>query len=213
MKLSSKQINSIAQDLECGLICFLHKETYEVQSMIDPDDPMNDPEVWEETWGSAYKEIEKNIDNYIRIDKISSPDVFSIMEDFAYQVSNERLQSRLIKALNKKRPFAHFKNEVDNHEPTRQAWFKFKTAKFEEWVEMCISEEEEDYDDDEEEVPQINGFFNDDGTPFNPNLYPLPSLCMSCKKKDDPNEEILCGLNRMDQVGEKEFKCFAYEQK
>ena len=46
-----------------------------------------------------------------------------------------------------------------------------------------------------------------------PNLYPLPSLCLSCKKKDDPNEEILCGLNRMDQVGEAEFKCFAYEKK
>jgi hypothetical protein len=54
--------------------------------------------------------------------------------------------------------------------------------------------------------------FDDDGNQFNPNLHPLPSLCQSCKKKDDPNEELLCNLTRMDQLDEKEFKCFAYEK-
>lgn len=55
-------------------------------------------------------------------------------------------------------------------------------------------------------------FFDDDGNQFNPNLHPLPGLCQSCKKKDDPNEELLCNLTRLDQQGEKEFKCFAYEK-
>lgn len=54
-------------------------------------------------------------------------------------------------------------------------------------------------------------FYYDDGTEFNPNLHPLPSLCLSCKKKDDPGEELLCTLNRMDQIGEEEFICYAYE--
>ncbi len=56
------------------------------------------------------------------------------------------------------------------------------------------------------------GFFNDDGTEYNPDLFPLPNLCMSCKKREDPNEEIVCNLTRMDQQGEPEFKCFAYEK-
>lgn len=56
-------------------------------------------------------------------------------------------------------------------------------------------------------------FFNDDGTAFNPDLYPLPSLCHSCKKKDDQKEEIVCNLTRMDQLGETEFICYAYEKK
>lgn len=55
------------------------------------------------------------------------------------------------------------------------------------------------------------GYYHDDGTEFNPNLYPIPGLCQSCKKKDDPNEEILCNLTRLDQLGEEEFKCFAYK--
>jgi hypothetical protein len=31
-----------------------------------------------------------------------------------------------------------------------------------------------------------------------------------CEKKDLPDEEILCNLNRLDQRDEKEFKCGAF---
>ena len=60
---------------------------------------------------------------------------------------------------------------------------------------------------------KIDGFFNDDGTPVNPNIVPKPSLCVSCQYDDDPEQEILCMLNRMDQQGREDFKCFAYRQK
>lgn len=56
-------------------------------------------------------------------------------------------------------------------------------------------------------------FYNDDGTEINPELVPKPSLCLSCKKDDDPNEEILCILNKNDQQNEKDFICGAYEPK
>ena len=56
-------------------------------------------------------------------------------------------------------------------------------------------------------------FFNDDGTEVNPDLIPKPSLCISCRKDGLPDEEILCNLNRMDQQGEEEFVCGAYEPK
>ena len=56
-------------------------------------------------------------------------------------------------------------------------------------------------------------YFNDDGSEYNPDLYSVPNLCIICKKKDDPKEEILCNLTRMDQIGEEEFKCFSFEKK
>lgn len=59
----------------------------------------------------------------------------------------------------------------------------------------------------------MEGFFDDDGNELNPDLYPKPQLCLSCKKDEDPNEEILCCLTRLDQIGEPEFKCYAYENK
>jgi hypothetical protein len=54
-------------------------------------------------------------------------------------------------------------------------------------------------------------FYDDDGNELNPNLYPVPLLCMSCKKKDDPEEEILCILNRLAQRSDRSFECGAYE--
>ncbi len=56
-------------------------------------------------------------------------------------------------------------------------------------------------------------FYDDDGTEMNPDLIPKPSLCVSCAKNEDQDEEVVCNLNRLDQQGEPEFKCFAYEPK
>ena len=57
----------------------------------------------------------------------------------------------------------------------------------------------------------MNGYFDDDGNKLNPDLIPKPDLCLSCTKNEDPNEEILCNLNRLDQDGDNEFICYAYE--
>ena len=54
-------------------------------------------------------------------------------------------------------------------------------------------------------------YYNDDGTEVNPNLFPKPQLCLSCKKNEDESEELLCNLKRIDQRDGEEFKCFAYE--
>ncbi len=56
-------------------------------------------------------------------------------------------------------------------------------------------------------------FYNDDGTEINPELVPIPSLCLTCVNYDDPEEEILCILTRADQQDEEEFCCFAYKAK
>ena len=58
-----------------------------------------------------------------------------------------------------------------------------------------------------------SGFFRDDGTEINPDLIVKPSLCVSCRKDDDPNEEILCTLTRADQESDAEFRCEAFEPK
>ena len=53
-------------------------------------------------------------------------------------------------------------------------------------------------------------YFNDDGTEFNPDLIPLPDLCASCAKRDEPDQEVLCNLTRAEARGEDIFVCFAY---
>ena len=64
------------------------------------------------------------------------------------------------------------------------------------------------FDEDEN-----SGFFTDDGEKLNPDLIPKPDLCTTCRKDEDPKEEILCSLNRLDQADEEEFVCYAYKSK
>ena len=65
--------------------------------------------------------------------------------------------------------------------------------------------------------PEDNGdrYLDDDGNELNPDLIPQPALCISCAKDNngDPEEEVLCNLNRLDQQDEVEFRCYAYEPK
>ena len=60
---------------------------------------------------------------------------------------------------------------------------------------------------------KIAGFFDDDGYEINMDLVNKPSLCLTCKNDENPDEEILCNLNRHDQKDESDFICFAYIKK
>ncbi|MBN2290850.1 MAG: hypothetical protein JXM70_00405 [Pirellulales bacterium] len=64
-----------------------------------------------------------------------------------------------------------------------------------------------------ENIDDTPRFFDDDGNELNPDLVAKPSLCVSCAKDGDPNEEILCTLNRLDQQDEDDFKCEAFVAK
>ncbi|HED10055.1 MAG TPA: hypothetical protein ENJ10_05160 [Caldithrix abyssi] len=55
-------------------------------------------------------------------------------------------------------------------------------------------------------------YFDDDGNELDPNLIPVPGLCLICKKNNDPGEEILCTLTRLDQKEGEEFICHAFEE-
>lgn len=59
---------------------------------------------------------------------------------------------------------------------------------------------------------EIHGFFSDDGYEINMDLIKKPTLCLTCIHDNDPNEEILCNLTRLDQQGEPDFECFAYKK-
>lgn len=53
-------------------------------------------------------------------------------------------------------------------------------------------------------------YYDDDENPIDPTQILMSDLCLSCEKKDDSREKILCNLNRLDQQGNADFKCYAY---
>lgn len=79
---------------------------------------------------------------------------------------------------------------------------------------MSDSSDNLDNDPSGEFLPEgEGGYFDDNGNRLNPDLIPRPQLCLSCTKDEDPHEEILCNLTRLDQRNEAVFTCYAYEPK
>jgi hypothetical protein len=140
MKLTSKQINEIAQDLETGMKVYLNKETLEFQAVLDWDD-MTDPEPWDE----IIEKVENEWTDVMVLEKLKSRDGFQIMEDFVDEIDDQRLREDLLKILNRKSPFANFKDEIESSD-YRQMWFDFRTMKHEEYVKRQLDDENIEYE-------------------------------------------------------------------
>ena len=136
-------VHEIAEFIDCGLNCYLNPETLELEYL--PKN-LDDPEEYELMAGESYDEMLKHDqwDKCIVVEPPESSQGFKIMERFVDEVDDRRLQKRLIEALNRRRPFANFKQIVETS-PYRQAWFDFKQQELESmvWNELQVQLEDE----------------------------------------------------------------------
>ena len=134
--------DGLAQDLEMGLICYVHRTTKEYISMPDFSEFSDNQELYQED----IDKIEANPDDYVEMRPMESRKSFLIMVDFAEQeVSNRFWQSKLIDALERSKPFRRFKDIVDTYDALREQWFAYKHTRYTEWVkeklEWALSED------------------------------------------------------------------------
>jgi hypothetical protein len=136
ISLTKDQIKEIAEQLDCGMRCYINKETGEIKTTPDFDNSYTDDELWTD----VLIELEENWGKYVEIERMESRDSFDLMADFAESVESRELRDSLINALNKKHPFRNFKWVVDNSGPYRQKWFDFKNQSLIGWVEKKLGE-------------------------------------------------------------------------
>ncbi len=135
--MESALLEEIAVLLDKGFVVFVHRQTFEVLSYPDP-----------ERWGEmdaidkyeAIRErLEKEGENFIEIELPSSKESFCIMEDFAQQVSDNRLRERLFDALHSRKPFRYFRQTVEDS-TERDAWLAFKSARLQQYVLAILAD-------------------------------------------------------------------------
>jgi hypothetical protein len=129
--MTDQQINELADNLDSGLRCFVHKDK---KAIVALPDTINNPDSDSEWWDEANEEIENNFDSYVEIQKMDSHESFRLMENFIDTVDNVPLRDRLIEALRRPKPFANFKFDIDHSGLYRQKWFDFKKRQIIEWV-------------------------------------------------------------------------------
>jgi len=136
--LTEEQIKEIAQELDCGNKCFVHKKTNELIFIPDTNrNPTMDSELFEE----EMEKIDNNFDDYNVIETLESSESFEIMADFTEQLEdNNKLKTKLTNALSNKKPFREFKVIIDESGAYRQKWFDFREIKLEEVVRNRLYE-------------------------------------------------------------------------
>jgi len=137
INLTNDQIKEIAEQLDCGMRCYINKETGEIKSVLNFESWQTDDR---ESWEDVLNELEENWDKYIEIERMESHESFEIMADFANSVDSRELRDSLINALNRKHPFQNFKWVMDNSKPYRQKWFDFKNQRLIECVKKKLDE-------------------------------------------------------------------------
>lgn len=211
-KYPKELIRNIAESIDCGMICFVNTETFEMEDV--PALLINDPDEYEALVGETTESLGlKYVDweNVASIEPLDSNESFQIMEDFTDSMPDNQLKKKLLESLDRKKPFNNFKRIIDDSE-YRQDWFDFKQKHLENHVKSMLDmklnvDEELDFED-------INGFYDDDGNKIDPDSVPVRSLCVICKSHhaDDWEENLLCLMNRFDQRDEEDFKCSAFEK-
>jgi hypothetical protein len=129
--MTKEQLNEIAENLDCGFRCFIHKDTAEIRCIPD------ERQFWDydqEAWEEDIKAIRKEKKKYLEIEKMPSGEEFALMEEFVDLVDQQGLREKLRQILSRPKPFRNFKAELDQAGPYRDKWFEFRTNKMRAWV-------------------------------------------------------------------------------
>lgn len=134
VSLSTDQIKDIAQDLDCGFICYINIQTGEYTAV--PKDYHWDTDAFDD----VVAEIKKKRKLYFEIEPPMPGELFRFMEYFIDTLPDQeyKLKEKLIEALSQPKPFQHFKYVIDNSGPYRDHWFAFKNQQFIEFVKRHL---------------------------------------------------------------------------
>jgi len=135
MKLTDEKIAEVADLLESGMICFVHRTTGRIAFHPDEDDLYFDPEPWQD----VIDKIENDEDHYVRLEKMDSQRGFRVMEGFAHSLSDTHFRYKLLDQLSRRHPFQHFKRLIDASD-YRQDWFAFKKKAYLDWVKWQLDQ-------------------------------------------------------------------------
>ncbi len=90
-------------------------------------------------WAEDQTKIKKDESNYKKIDPPKPFESYNIMKQFAESLpKGVKLRIELTQALNKQKPFQHFKFVIDHAGEYRQKWFDFKNEKLVEYVKNIL---------------------------------------------------------------------------
>jgi uncharacterized protein UPF0158 len=136
--LSDDKIKDIAQDLDCGFICYINIQTGEHLTIPKEYDSFEADGAFDED----VAKVEKNKELYLKIEPPKSGEAHRIMQEFAYSLPDQiyHLKGKLIEALDNRKPFRNFKFIIDNSGEYREKWFAFREQQLIKFLKNHLAE-------------------------------------------------------------------------
>lgn len=134
--LTTEQLREFADNIEMGFQCHYNYKSNLV--LFIPKELDYEDEDMQEAWEYEIKTLQANPNSFIEIEAPESHDYFKIMQEFASSTFIDKTyQNQLFSILENRKPFAHFKNSIENSS-YREDWLLFRNNWMQEWVKSLI---------------------------------------------------------------------------
>ena len=135
IKLSQKQLLTIASDLEMGMRCFIQKDTGEVLAVPVLEDMFFDED---EEMEELLHPVKETPERYLEVARMPSVKMREVMLKFANEEEDPNFKQHLLDSLQGQRPFRAFKRAVSANVDYRQKWFVYKANCYRIWIEQQL---------------------------------------------------------------------------
>mgnify|MGYP000270817115 CR=1 FL=1 len=132
--IKSVTIKEIARAIAENNTCYLQRFSGTVTTI---DNSIEDPEEIA-IQKDREAEIERKIENYVKIENLSPKDQLVIMNDFLEELPNKSVRKQLSNALNRKNPIRNFKQAIQSDIELNQHWLNFNFEEYQRWVSNVI---------------------------------------------------------------------------
>lgn len=135
IKLSQKQLLTIASDLEMGMRCYIQKDTGEIITVPVLEDMFFDED---EEMEELLRPVRETPESYLEVARMPSAKMREVMLKFAAEEDDLVIKQQLMDALQGQRPFRTFKRVVSSSVDFRQRWLVYKANCYRTWVEKQL---------------------------------------------------------------------------
>jgi hypothetical protein len=136
--MTTEQLHEIADNLEMGFRCFIHKDNAGIRCI--PDERQFG-HYDQEDWQDDIQAIQKNRHQYLEIEKMTPHAEFGVMEEFIHLVDQKWLREKLLQIISRPKPFRNFKAELQEEGHYWDKWFAFKRSKMLDWVSQQLQQQ------------------------------------------------------------------------
>jgi hypothetical protein len=135
--ITPEKINEIVQELDCGMKCFYHIATGDIESY--PDELKGHAGFEEEFWKDTIKKVKKNYKQYISFEGMESHESFRLMEIFIGNIEDGNTRIYFEEAILRKKPFQQFKACLHEYDGLQQQWYLLKNEQLIKWVQEQLA--------------------------------------------------------------------------